>query len=436
MDIETSIDALKEKELIRNRIELICITILYPTWSIFLKLFIPDAFDILWQRFVIGGLFMALLLGTFFSEFIRKHLNLFFYTLVNILYAHFFFLIYKSSFSPIYVVGCMVVASVVSIVNFQLISYLALCLNALACTVLIIFFTAGNRDLAAMLVLGLSTIHFTNFLILRSRLRTESQLKDARDLVEKKNKDLIANLALTTIQKKDLEKVNKELDRYVHTVSHDIRSPLMGISGYTDLLHENMKADLSPKRERFFKGIFSGISHLNIMIDDLLRTTKMTRIQNPYEPVDINTLIDTVKNRIDFKINDLHVDLRIQPDLPTLSCDRIKLTEIFQNLLVNAIKFSTTNDTPPRVEITYQERAHDHEFCVKDNGIGIDPKHHQQIFEMFESADSSGKYDGSGLGLNIVQKLIYDHGGRIWVESKEWAGAAFYFTIPKVLHVG
>jgi light-regulated signal transduction histidine kinase (bacteriophytochrome) len=128
------------------------------------------------------------------------------------------------------------------------------------------------------------------------------------------------------------------------------------------------------------------------------------------------------------------VDLIIQPDMPVIKCDRIKMSEVFLNLVNIAIKFSSKNKKEnPKVEIGYVDEGEFHKFYVKDNGIGIDPQYHQQIFGIFKRLHTAKEYEGTGAGLSIVKRVIDDHGGKIWIESELGKGATFYFTIPKAL---
>jgi len=258
-------------------------------------------------------------------------------------------------------------------------------------------------------------------------------LADAKLQLENKNKDLKENLTKITNQKEDLEKVNKELDQFVHTVSHDIRSPLMGIWGYADLLKGKIINNINEKEKNFLDNIFMSIDRVNAMIDDLLRTTKISRVQNPYEEVNFNELINGILQRLELQIKDSDVDLHVQQNLPVVICDRIKMGEVFQNLITNAIKFSSGDKNHPKIEINYRDDDHYHEFNVKDNGIGIDSVYHAEIFKMFKCVDTSKHHDGTGVGLSIVQKVIEGQGGRVWVESKKGMGTLFFFTIPKNL---
>ena len=129
------------------------------------------------------------------------------------------------------------------------------------------------------------------------------------------------------------------------------------------------------------------------------------------------------------------MDLKIQEKLPIVKCDRIKIAEVFLNLVNNAIKFSSKNNKKnPKVEVGYIEEDKFHKFYVKDNGIGIDPKDHQRIFKMFRRLRQIEDDEGTGMGLAIVDRIVKSHGGKVWVESEKGKGATFHFSLPKAPH--
>ncbi|MBM3255070.1 MAG: HAMP domain-containing protein [Candidatus Omnitrophica bacterium] len=235
-------------------------------------------------------------------------------------------------------------------------------------------------------------------------------------------------------QKKLLEKANQELDSFVYTVSHDLRAPLRGVTAFAKFLEEDYLDKLDAQGKENLREIIKGTSRMNILIEDLLTLSRISRIQNPYEEVDIRGLIDSIIERVKFDIKEMKVELNIQEGLPSVRCDRIKMSEVFLNLINNAIKFSSKNNkSHPRVEIGYADTGEFHQFFVRDNGIGIDPQYHQQVFGIFKRLNSSEEYQGTGVGLSIVQRVADDHGGKVWIESELGKGATFYFTIPKVL---
>jgi signal transduction histidine kinase len=249
---------------------------------------------------------------------------------------------------------------------------------------------------------------------------------------------MIANLKQDKLtlqeQKQDLEKVNRELDSFVYTASHDLRAPLRGIASFASFLEEDYKNKLDEQGIGHLKEIRDGADRLSLLIDDLLLLSRISRIKNPYEEVDIARVVAQVCEQLKFDIEDKNIDMRVGKDLPRIVCDPIKTKTAILNLVNNAIKFaSKENKERPFVEIGYNERAQFHEFYVKDNGIGIDPQFHDKIFILFRKLHPVREYDGTGAGLSIVRRIVEDQGGEIWVDSREGQGATFFFTVPKNL---
>ena len=276
--------------------------------------------------------------------------------------------------------------------------------------------------------IGLLTQHFNA--MTRSLAEVTAEL-------EEKNKALFKHLAVLASQKKELREVNDELDRFVYTASHDLRAPLRGIASFATFLEEDYQAALDEQGREYVEEIRKGATKMNALIEDLLLLSRISRIKNPYEAVEIRSVIDTVLDRIKFDIQQHQVQVVLPEALPVVCCDRIKMTELFLNLINNAIKFSSKNpQQPPRVEIGYGREGVYHKFWVQDNGIGIDPKYHEQIFGIFKRLHTDKEYEGTGAGLTIIKRIVEDHGGRIWVESALGQGARFCFTIPSDLKPG
>jgi signal transduction histidine kinase len=235
-------------------------------------------------------------------------------------------------------------------------------------------------------------------------------------------------------QKKDLEKTNLELDSFVYTASHDLRAPLRGIASFATFLEEDYKDAMDEGGKDYLNEIRIGANRMKELIDNLLTLSRISRIKNPYEKVEIKTLIESVKERTGYDISEYNVELKVEPKVEHITCDKIKMEEVFVNLIGNAIKFSSKRETGhPVVEIGCEEKEDNYEFFIKDNGIGIDPRFHDQIFGIFKRLHTDREYEGTGAGLNIVKRIVNDHGGRVWVESELGKGSTFKFTIPKGL---
>ena len=252
-------------------------------------------------------------------------------------------------------------------------------------------------------------------------------LVEAKAVVEQKKAEVEE-------QKRLLEEANKELDSFVYTASHDLRAPLRGIAGMVNLFEQEYTGKLESQGKNYLSRIRAGAERMQRLIDDLLTLSRISRIKNPYEDVNMNDLVKSVINRLEFDIKQHKEGLVIAKDLPVVRCDRIKIEEVLYNLINNAIKFSSkNNDVAPRVQIGYNDKGEAHEFFVKDNGIGIDKQYHKEIFSIFKRLHRQDEYEGTGAGLSIVKRVIDDHKGTIWVDSEPGKGAVFYFTIPKKL---
>lgn len=259
------------------------------------------------------------------------------------------------------------------------------------------------------------------------------QLSAAQEELEQKNIALAKNLNIVEAQKGDLEKVNRELDNFVGTVSHDIRSPLTGISGYATILDNQYKDQFDKRAQRCIAGIKNGVERMNNMIIDLLELTKISRVRNPYESTNMDNLIDSIIERLEYRIQEKNVEVSIQDHMPTVFCDRIKIGEVFHNLISNGLKFSSKVERQSTIDIGFTENKENFEFWVKDNGIGIAPEDQETVFGIFKRLDTAKEYEGTGAGLSIVKGIVEEHNGRIWINSEVGQFTAFHFTISKYL---
>ena len=255
------------------------------------------------------------------------------------------------------------------------------------------------------------------------------QLKTYQEEMHRTNAELSGSLTTTNKQKQELERINRDLDRFVHLISHDIKSPITAMMFYGDYLYKHQEG-LDPKVQHSIEGINKVSHRLNLMVTDLLEMTKITRMKRPFERVDISQVVQSALERQEFNIQRTSAVIRQPQSYPFLMGDRIKLTIVFYNLIGNAIKYSSKDGNKPVVEISWQKRLVDHQFCIKDNGIGIAKEHFKDVFGMFKRLPEAESFEGSGVGLAIVQEIIQEHGGQIWVDSAPGCGTQFFFTIP------
>jgi|GEM_PF-6206642 len=226
-----------------------------------------------------------------------------------------------------------------------------------------------------------------------------------------------------------LEIVNEELESFVYSVSHDLRVPLRHISAFSELLKKESGNKLNSNASKYLDNILDSIDYMKNLIEDLLNLSRISRSKLRYINTNFNDLIDEI--RIGFNNDNIDNEIKwIVKDLHPISCDRNLIKQVFINLIGNAIKFSKNNDTII-IEIGCDKKnGEEIVYYVKDNGIGFDMKYANKIFNVFHRLHSEKEFDGTGIGLAIVKRIINSHKGKIWAESIKNKGSVFYFNLP------
>ena len=274
------------------------------------------------------------------------------------------------------------------------------------------------------------------------RKRQEAVLEEHARNMEELNAQLLASKSALEQAVDQLASSNRELDDFAYIASHDLKEPLRGIHNYAAFLLEDYADRVDNDGRQKLETLIRLSHRLNALIDALLNYSRLGRTELAIQPTNLNEVVDDVIDTVHVALNEKGVEIRMPRSLPTVDCDRVWVTELFRNLITNAMKY---NDKPdPWIEIGAQ---HDYDpdsegspptdrdpqpiaLYVRDNGIGIPPKHHQAVFRIFKRLHGRDEYGGgSGAGLTIVQKIVARHGGRIWLESRTGHGTTFYFTL-------
>jgi signal transduction histidine kinase len=226
----------------------------------------------------------------------------------------------------------------------------------------------------------------------------------------------------------ELQKQVAELERFTYTVSHDLRNPLVTIKGFLGMLNRDLEDNRPDKIQNDFQRIAGATEKMDALLKDLLELSRIGRLVNPPVEIDSVRLIQDALENVDTSIRSRNVVVNIAPELPPLYGDRIRLREVFENLIDNAAKY-IGEQTDPVIEIGVREQAGEQAFFVKDNGMGIEARYHTRIFGLFEKLNPT--IEGTGIGLALIKRIIETHGGKIWVESEGLGkGSTFCFTIP------
>jgi PAS domain S-box-containing protein len=226
----------------------------------------------------------------------------------------------------------------------------------------------------------------------------------------------------------ELERINQELDRFTTSVAHDLRSPLLTIEGYIGLLKQDLEDGNIDGAGKSIKRIRNVIEKMHQLLQDLLKLSRLGKVVNPLKMFPMIEVVEEVKEYLYGILKFPDCTITTEPDMPHVYADKSRIVVVMQNLIENAVKFRRPGQ-PLLVHIGYSDSGEHPVFFVKDNGIGIDPRHQNQIFELFTRLDR--KKTGSGVGLSLVERIIRFHGGKVWVESEgEGHGATFFFSLP------
>lgn len=223
-----------------------------------------------------------------------------------------------------------------------------------------------------------------------------------------------------------LKRKNQELDRFAIRVSHDLKSPLITLAGFLGYLEKDLKDGNYDRAGKDFSQINAAAKTMGTFVDELLDLSRVGRIVNPPKDVPFDEIVRDALGVTDGWLKERQVQVETDSIFPFVHVDRMRVVQVMQNLITNAVKFM--GDQPnPKINIGFKEVDGEHIFSVNDNGIGIATEHHERIFELFNKLNPD--IEGTGIGLGLVKKIIEVHNGRIWVESELGKGATFRFTL-------
>jgi signal transduction histidine kinase len=259
------------------------------------------------------------------------------------------------------------------------------------------------------------------------RRKVEDELRRSHDDLEVKVKERTAELSTANAE---LQSVNKELEAFTSSVSHDLRAPVRHIAGFTELLQKHAEAVLDDKGRRHIEIIRDSANRMGNLVDDLLAFSRIGRAETQRTTLKLEPLVKGIVNEIAPDTQGREITWRIG-ELPTCYGDPSMLRLVFTNLVSNAVKFTRTRE---QAEIEIDSLNHKPDelvVFVKDNGVGFDMKYKDKLFGVFQRLHSQEAFEGTGIGLATVQRIVSRHGGRVWAEGSIDHGAVFYVALPK-----
>ncbi|MBI4962370.1 MAG: DUF3365 domain-containing protein [Desulfomonile tiedjei] len=229
-------------------------------------------------------------------------------------------------------------------------------------------------------------------------------------------------------QASELQRSNADLEQFAFVASHDLQEPLRNVTSCVQLLAKRYQGKLGSDADQFMSYALESVTRMKDLINDLLTYSRLGTKGKPFKPTNCEEVLNLVLANLDSAISRTEAVVTRDP-LPTVTGDPTQLTQVFQNLISNAIKFQR-KDAAPVIHVSAASNGDQWTFSVKDNGIGIESQHLIRIFMIFQRLHTRTDYEGTGIGLAIVKKIVDRHGGRIWVESERGSGTTFYFTLP------
>lgn len=231
-------------------------------------------------------------------------------------------------------------------------------------------------------------------------------------------------------QMRELEAKNAEMERFTYTVSHDLRSPLITIKGFSGMLLTDIEKGKMDRLENDIQRIINAANKMEGLLEDLLALSRVGRMLNPLTIFSMNKVCDDVAELLDGVIKERGVSLTVEENMPEVKADEIRIREVLQNLVENAIKFMG-DQSNPHIQIGCSKQAGEYIFHVRDNGLGIESRYYEKVFGLFDKLETGT--EGTGIGLALVKRIIEFHQGRVWVESDGiGCGSTFYFSLPQL----
>jgi light-regulated signal transduction histidine kinase (bacteriophytochrome) len=254
-----------------------------------------------------------------------------------------------------------------------------------------------------------------------------AQAKNALLAEIEERKRIEADLRMTLT---DLERMNRELEQLAYAASHDLQEPLNTMNNFVRLLQQRYTERLDEQGQMFLNFTVDAATRMKALVTALLNFSRLRRKEVTVAVVDCKQLLDEVLTDLKDVIERTGATIHTNIDLHIIGNDTL-LRQVFQNLITNALKFRQA-DTPPEIHIRAEAKSDHWLFSVQDNGIGIEEKHFERIFEIFRRLHARDEYDGTGLGLALSKKIVELHGGDIWLTSQVGQGSTFFFTIHNV----
>lgn len=279
--------------------------------------------------------------------------------------------------------------------------------------------------------IGLNPIETEEGTFVLSAIIDITERKRLEAALQRANEELEAQVAERTEELRrannELERSNLELKQFAYIASHDLQSPLRSISGFVQLLQSEYAGKLDAQADDWIDRTVRSIKHMQILIRDLLVYSRVDTQAQRFHQLPLRDVVDEARGQVADLIEETGAELTIG-ELPTVTGDRSQLIQMMQNLLNNALKYH--GDAPPKIHIGAERGDGEWTIAVRDEGIGIEERYLERVFDIFHRLHDQSVYQGTGIGLAVCRRVVTSHGGRIWAQSRPGEGSTFLFTLP------
>jgi signal transduction histidine kinase len=246
--------------------------------------------------------------------------------------------------------------------------------------------------------------------------------------VDAMRRRIVEELEALAEARDELQRSNAELEQFAYVASHDLQEPLRKVASFTQMLARRYEGQLDERADQYIGFAVDGAKRMQELINDLLAFSRVGRMSEAFSDVDTAALVERARAALATRLEETGGRIEVEGELPVVQGEATLLGLVFQNLLANALKFVA--EEPPRIRVDAAREADGWRFCVTDNGIGIEPRHAERIFKMFQRLHTREEYEGTGIGLSIARKIAWRHDGDITASGVEGEGAAFRLTLP------
>ena len=390
----------------------ILIAVLNPVLLVVERLITPSLLEYPYVRLILSLISLSIFVGSYLTPFIRKYFTDITYLLIYAFVAHIVALTYLNQFIFYY---CSLLLSLVIASAFYFQSKKQLLIFQVSMLVLILQASVLSVNTTVNIWMFLSFYVVLNILVYfiqTAVIRQNNELKKVAKQLE--------------LTAKNLEKTNKSLEQFAYIASHDLQEPLRTVNSYMQLLQKRYGHRLDGDADEFIRFSTDAVRRMQNLIHGLLKYSRAGSEQMERTAVDLNEVVGSVLDNMDASIKENAAEVNVG-HLPQLHGDKIQLSQLFQNLISNAIKYRRSDK--PVISIHHIQNGEQCLISVEDNGIGIPEKYRENVFKIFNRVNATSNVDGVGIGLAVCKKIVTNHNGEMWVESEVGRGSTFYFTL-------